>query len=130
MSDNRILRHYVCQGPALTIVRKYLEVMNEMEKAQDALRADFQAQAVGIQEQHFAKMQVLWERLSGFVGLDPRKTWGNPDYYIETRFVESGFAAVIYSPAPPHPMAMPREAGPPSPDAGELKPDDDKGKLH
>jgi hypothetical protein len=88
----------------LVLVRQYKYTI---DKARDDLRHlqnEYQEKAAALTEIQNAELKTIWRHLAAYAGLDPEATYANPEYGLEVRFLDKGFAAVIYTPLEPHPL--------------------------
>ncbi len=92
------IKVYVCEGVALDMMRAYKKEIDQMVSDQDKLQTEFTELATKQNDVHEAKLHELWTGISLHVGLDPDKTWKNPVYQAETRYLLDGFGAVVYIP--------------------------------
>ena len=98
-------RYYRLIGEGLDLLKAYRAELDALSDDRDALATEFAERSQQQNEYHNAKLCNLWRRMSALVGLDHDKTWGSPEYQIETRFMDAGFGALLYIPRPNNPMA-------------------------
>jgi len=94
----RTFRYYRCEGPALDLLKAYRDELESLSVNHTKLHEEFQKRANEMQAHHQGNLHSMWKRISAMVGLDPEKTWGNPDYQIEARYLDDGFGALLFAP--------------------------------
>ena len=112
MANSSEFRYYKVEGMSLELLKSYADELKAFADGRKQLAEEFDERAERQAGYHRANLRALWYRLSASVGLDPKKTWGNPEYQIETRYLKDGFGALLYAPQPPNPFQG-EIAGPP-----------------
>ena len=97
-------RYYKIEGPALEILKAYKNELEALVTDRQKLEREFAERAAQQTEYHQANLRSMWQRLSASVGLDPNTTWGSPEYQIEARYIDDGFAALLYIPRHINPL--------------------------
>lgn len=110
------LHYFVCKGPAFEALVAYKAEITALVDDHTALQKEFNDLAVGLKDKHEAKLHDLWVTMVMRLGLDPVKTWQNPEYQVETRYIPDGFGAVVYEPIPDSPFARAMGQGKEGPD--------------
>lgn len=91
-------RYYRVEGPALEVLKAYKTELEALVDDRQKLEEEFAKRAQQQGEYHQANLQALWRRLAASVGLDPKKTWGSPEFQVEVRYLNDGFGAILYMP--------------------------------
>jgi len=94
-------RYFPCTGSALDLLRAYQDELDLLSANHVKLHKEFQERSEAMHLHHQGNLRSMWARLSAMVGLDPEKTWGNPEYQIEARYLKDGFGAILFLPRPP-----------------------------
>lgn len=101
MTETPKFKYFKCnEGPALELLKAYQDELTLLSAGHVKLHREFQERADALQMHHQGNLRSMWMRLSALVGLDPEKTWGNPEYQIEARYLEDGFGALLFTPLP------------------------------
>lgn len=127
MNEPPKFRYYKIEGEALEIVRAYKAELDMLIDDRQKLGTEFSERLRGLEGYHQSNMCSMWRRLSASVGLDPDKTWGSPEYQLETRYIGSGFGAILFVPRHTNPlqgMLGNEPMGQPSDPETDLPPDD------
>lgn len=98
MSQPPQFRYYKIEGPALEILKAYKAELDALVNDRMKLEQEFNERADQQAVYHQANLRSLWRPMAASVGLDPDKTWGSPEYQIESRYLEHGFGAILYVP--------------------------------
>ena len=93
-------RYFRCEGAAFELLKAYRDELELLMQNRVKLNKEFQERSDVMYKHHQSNLQAMWARLSAMVGLDPAKTWGNPEYQIEARYIAEGFGAILYTPQP------------------------------
>ena len=120
-------RYYKIEGPALEILRAYKNELEALVADRQKLEREFTERADQQTEYHQANLRSMWQRLAASVGLDPNNTWGSPEYQIEARYLDDGFAALLYVPRHTNPlreMLANEPVTPPEDPAADVPPKD------
>lgn len=131
MSHDPKFRYFKCEGAALEILKAYNAELKLMAEGHTKLHEEFDDRVTKLQEHHQSNLRGMWRRMVALVGLDPDATWGKSEYQIEVRYLEDGFGAITFQPAPIHPLQELLGSGPAEPPedpAMETAPD--KSKLN
>lgn len=91
-------RYFRCTGAALDLLKAYQAELELLSVNHMKLHAELQERTEVLYCHHQGNLKSMWARLSALVGLDPKKTWGNPEYQIEARYLDDGFGAILYLP--------------------------------
>jgi len=97
-------RYYKCEGPALELLKAYRIEMEILIAGRKTLEHEYVTRMNAHQEYHQSNLRSIWRRMAAMVGLDPNKTWGTPEYQLETRYLDDGFGAILYIPQAPNPI--------------------------
>lgn len=97
-------RYYKLEGDGLELLKAYTAELKALVSDREALEQEFAERVHQQGEYHQGNLRAMWQRLSAYVGLDPDKTWGSPEYQIESRFLDDGFGALLYIPRQHNPM--------------------------
>lgn len=124
------LHYFVCVGPAFDALVAYKAEITALVQNHENLQKDFNDRAVALKVQHEAKLHSLWVTMVMRLGLDPVKTWQNPEYQVETRYLPDGFGAVVYEPIPDSPFARAMGQGKEGPDEPAMEVVPEKGMLN
>jgi len=109
-----------CEGKALDLVRAYRDRANEMAATHNRIMTEYQGKMQTEADAYKNDLEAIWVQLMTILGLPFDTTFGNPEFLLETRFVDDGFAAVVQEPVGPDPLQQALNAGPTL----------DKGKMH
>ncbi len=93
-------RYFRCEDTAFELLKAYQNELELLSSNHVKLHMEFQERAEAMQQHHQSNLRSMWARLSAMVGLDPEKTWGNPEYQIEARYLKDGFGAILFIPQP------------------------------
>jgi hypothetical protein len=104
MTDKSKFQYYKVEGPNLELLKAYKDEIDALVDDREKLEMEFAERFRQQAEYHQANLRSLWQRLSASVGLDPDKTWGRPEYQIETRYLDDGFGAITYTPQAVDPL--------------------------
>lgn len=104
MNEPPKFRYYKLEGQSLELLRAYQDELETLVSDRKKLEIEFAERAQQQAEYHQANLRSMWQRLSASVGIDPNKTWGSPEYQIESRYIDSGFGAILYMPRHTNPM--------------------------
>jgi hypothetical protein len=80
------------------LLKAYRDELDVLSVNHIKLHQEFQERSDVMHQHHQSNLRSMWARLSAMVGLDPEKTWGNPEYQIESRYLNDGFGALLYIP--------------------------------
>lgn len=105
MKTQNDVNYFVCKGPAFDALVAYKAEIDALVSDHENLQKDFNDRAVKLKTEHEGKLHDLWKTMAMRLGLDHVKTWQNPEYQVETRYITDGFGAVVYEPMPDHPFA-------------------------
>lgn len=105
-------RYYKTEGPALDLLKAYAAEIDALAEGRQKLEHEIAERYAQLSAHRLANLQSLWARLAASVGLNPDDTWGSPEYQIETRFIDDGFGAILYTPRHANPMQAALESEP------------------
>ena len=94
----------------MPLVKEYAAEMKAYSERFRALQKQLESEAQTLTEAHRLVMKRKWAGLMAAVDLDSEQTWSAAEYAIELRFVDDGFAAVVFMPTPQSMMAAQAEA--------------------
>ena len=106
-------RYFPLPPEGVELARQYKDVqkglMDYIEKLQAEYGEKVKAHQVVAQEQ----LADLWVKIANTVGVDAQESLQNPEWDIETRYINDGFAAILFYPRQPNPlleaMGVPQE---------------------
>ena len=99
------VKYFVCKGPAFDSLVAYKDEIEALLTDHEQVQKEFAEKALAQKEIHEAKLHDIWVTLMMRIGLDPAKTWQNPEYQVETRYLVDGFGAIVYEPIADNPFA-------------------------
>lgn len=92
-------KFYPCTGEALELLKKYNEGLIRLHKTQAALQKEYQEKLMENQKAAYVELGDIWRPMVAMAGLDPNVTsFSNPDYFIETKYLDDGFGGITYQP--------------------------------
>lgn len=89
-------KYFTCIGDALVTLKAYRDEIHAMQADHVAIRERYNTEAEQCRARHDTVLAELWKRLNMLIGLDHTKTWQNPEYQVETRYIEEGYGCVIF----------------------------------
>lgn len=98
-------KHYPLPEEGLALMREYEALLDELSVELKALTEEYQGRAKACQENARAQMKTVWVKMATLAGVDAQATWDSSEWHVESRYIESGFAALTTYPRPQHPMA-------------------------
>ena len=116
-------KHFPLPDEGLVLMKMYEGFLDELTVDMKALTEEYQGRAKAAQENARAQMKTVWVKMATLAGVDAEATWNSNEWHVESRYVESGFAALTTYPRVPHPM----EAMMGHPPAEEPTPDTPQG---
>lgn len=106
-------KHYPLPPEGVDLMKQYEALLDQMNDEIKALTEEYNGRAKALQAGIHAQMKTLWMKMAVMAGVDAEATWDSPEWHIESRYVESGFAALTSYPRPQHPFAAMMGAPPP-----------------
>lgn len=98
-------KFYQCEGEALELLKKYHEGIKQLHETQVALQKEYQEKLLENQKAAFAELGNLWRPMVAMAGLDPNvSSFSNPDYSVETKYLDKGFGGIVYQPRQRNPF--------------------------
>src|SRR3546814_14982691 len=89
-------RFYPLTGEGFELLKAYNAELKALRDEQHALIEEYQNRRLKCAEARAALLESIWRRMAAMAGLDPDKTWKNPSYQIEERYINSGFGAITF----------------------------------
>lgn len=98
-------KHYPLPPTGLTLLKQFRDETNRMSDSVEALHAEYQARIDACHLHSRKRLRDLWYQIAPLAGVDAEATWNTGGWQVETRYIDSGFGALIYYPRPQHPLA-------------------------
>ena len=97
--SNKNNRYFKCEGESFDLLCRYKRQLDSMALAHVRLQKEM-AERQRKSNEHFSSiLNTIWERMTALIGLVPKVSWGNPEYQLETRYIDDGFGAILYNPS-------------------------------
>jgi len=98
-------KFYPCENEALEMLKTYNEGYDRLHKKQVALQEEYQEKLLVNQKESFAELGDIWRRMAAIAGIDPSiVSFSNPEYSVETKYLDQGFGGIVYQPQPRNPF--------------------------
>ena len=100
-------KFYPCTDKALELLRKYDKGLSTLNEKQGALNREYREKFLANQKEAFVELSDIWRIMAALAGIDPGTvSFSNPDYSIETKYLDQGFGGITYVPRQPNPFMM------------------------
>lgn len=98
-------KFYPCESEALELLKKYHEGITRLHEKQTVLQKEYSEKLLENQKAAFAELGNLWRPMAAMAGLDPNvSSFSNPDYSVETKYLDKGFGGIVYQPRQRNPL--------------------------
>lgn len=94
MSDD-IFNYFQLPEQGHALMREYVSLMDGLEAFAENLRDNYNAQIKAEQVRVREKQKELWYRMAAMAGVDADKSWNKPNWHVEDRYIDAGFAALV-----------------------------------
>lgn len=102
MSDDNV---YPVPQSHMADAEKFDYLLRKYEKDAEELRDEFNNQMARLNDACKLEARDVWFEVAKAAGLDAIDTWNNPEYFLDRRYIEYGFAAICHVPQQEHPFA-------------------------
>lgn len=114
-------KFYPCMDEALELLKKYNKRLSALNEKQGSLDKEYREKFLANQKEAFVELSNTWRVMAALAGIDPNTiSFSNPDYSIETKYLDQGFGGINYMPRQPNPFEAMRgeddEPDDPTPD--------------
>ncbi len=121
-------KHFPLPAEGIELMKQYDALLLSLTVDMAALTEEYQSRAKACQENVRAQMKTVWVKMATLAGVDAQATWDSNEWHVESRYCDSGFAALTTYPRPQHPMAAlmghpPTEEPEPTPDTPQGAPE-------
>lgn len=98
-------KYFPVTGDGLKALKKYQRRLDRFLEDRRALREEFRSREDAIAQTASRELRGLWTQIAVSANVDVEATWGQPEWGIETKYLDADFGAVVYTPPQPHPLA-------------------------
>ena len=96
--------YYQLTGDGFDFLRAYNKRLEKFKADRAVLQKEFEKRVQELDAEAEVELKGFWIRMAASVNVDGETSWNNKEWYIETRFVDSGFGALINIPTKPNPL--------------------------
>lgn len=96
MNDD--FKHYPLPPEGLDLVRQYQAISDKTNEDMERLQKEYREKAQALHAAAREQMREIWTRMATMAGVDAAASWDSPDWHVEARYVDSGFAALTFYP--------------------------------
>ena len=102
MSEDNV---YPIPASHINMAKKFDDVLRQYEKDAEELRIEYTEQIGRLNEACKLEARDIWFDVAKSAGVDAIDTWNNPEYFLDRRYLEHGFAAICHTPQLVNPFA-------------------------